>query len=89
MLTSADARVCAATDVFRDGLEECCVVQPNVIKFTNEHINLPVPTPAYRASPSLFAQNSMHANCPVCCEFLFDSIKPINIMQCGHTIHQV
>ena len=31
----------------------------------------------------------MHANCPVCCEFLFDSIKPINIMLCGHTIHQV
>ncbi|PNW70402.1 hypothetical protein CHLRE_17g718300v5 [Chlamydomonas reinhardtii] len=33
-------------------------------------------------------ENSMHANCPVCCEFLFDSIKPINIMLCGHTIHQ-
>ncbi|GIL64065.1 hypothetical protein Vafri_18041 [Volvox africanus] len=33
-------------------------------------------------------ENSMHANCPVCCEFLFDSIKPINIMHCGHTIHQ-
>ncbi|KAG2494262.1 hypothetical protein HYH03_007617 [Edaphochlamys debaryana] len=33
-------------------------------------------------------ENSMHANCPVCCEFLFDSIKPINIMPCGHTIHQ-
>jgi hypothetical protein len=28
-------------------------------------------------------QNSMHANCPVCCEFLFDSIRPINIMPCG------
>ncbi|KAG2449871.1 hypothetical protein HYH02_005394 [Chlamydomonas schloesseri] len=33
-------------------------------------------------------ENSMHANCPVCCEFLFDSVKPINIMLCGHTIHQ-
>ena len=31
----------------------------------------------------------MHQNCPVCFEFLFESIKPINVMPCGHTIHQV
>ena len=34
-------------------------------------------------------ENSMHQNCPVCFEFLFESIKPINVMPCGHTIHQV
>jgi hypothetical protein len=28
-------------------------------------------------------------NCPVCCEFLFDSIRPISVLPCGHTIHQV
>lgn len=33
--------------------------------------------------------NSMHSNCPVCCEFLFDSISPIAVLPCGHTIHQV
>lgn len=33
--------------------------------------------------------NSMHQNCPVCCEFLFDSIRPIAVLPCGHTIHQV
>lgn len=34
-------------------------------------------------------ENSMKQNCPVCMEYLFDSIRPINIMpQCGHTIHQ-
>ncbi|GAX79413.1 hypothetical protein CEUSTIGMA_g6854.t1 [Chlamydomonas eustigma] len=33
-------------------------------------------------------ENSMHHNCPVCFEFLFESIKPINVMPCGHTIHQ-
>lgn len=32
--------------------------------------------------------NSMHQNCPVCCEFLFDSIRPIAVLPCGHTIHQ-
>lgn len=34
-------------------------------------------------------ENSMRQNCPVCWEYLFDSIKPINILPCGHTIHQV
>ncbi len=34
-------------------------------------------------------QNSMACNCPVCFEYLFDSVKPINVMPCGHTIHQV
>ncbi|KAG1675906.1 hypothetical protein FOA52_001563 [Chlamydomonas sp. UWO 241] len=33
-------------------------------------------------------ENSMHHNCPVCFEYLFESIKPINVMPCGHTIHQ-
>mmetsp|Transcript_14381 Transcript_14381/g.31095 ORF Transcript_14381/g.31095 Transcript_14381/m.31095 type:complete len:324 (+) Transcript_14381:118-1089(+) len=33
-------------------------------------------------------ENSMHHNCPVCFEYLFDSIKPINVMPCGHTIHR-
>ncbi|KAF8062955.1 RZPF34 [Scenedesmus sp. PABB004] len=32
--------------------------------------------------------NSMHQNCPVCVEFLFDSIRPIAVLACGHTIHQ-
>lgn len=33
-------------------------------------------------------ENSMHSNCPVCFEYLFDSIRPISVMPCGHTIHQ-
>ncbi|KAJ9531488.1 hypothetical protein QJQ45_021953 [Haematococcus lacustris] len=33
-------------------------------------------------------ENSMHHNCPVCFEYLFDSVKPISVMPCGHTIHQ-
>jgi RING finger/CHY zinc finger protein 1 len=33
--------------------------------------------------------NSMHQNCPVCFEYLFDSIRPIAVLPCGHTIHQV
>jgi len=33
--------------------------------------------------------NSMHQNCPVCFEYLFDSIRPISVLPCGHTIHQV
>lgn len=31
-------------------------------------------------------ENSMHHNCPVCFEFLFESIKPIHVMPCGHTL---
>ena len=34
-------------------------------------------------------ENSMHHNCPVCFEYLFDSIKQIQVLPCGHTIHQV
>ncbi|GBF97018.1 hypothetical protein Rsub_09491, partial [Raphidocelis subcapitata] len=33
-------------------------------------------------------QNSMHQNCPVCFEYLFDSVRPITVLLCGHTIHQ-
>lgn len=33
-------------------------------------------------------QDSMASNCPVCLEFLFDSIKPISVLMCGHTIHE-
>lgn len=32
-------------------------------------------------------ENSMKHHCPICYEFLFDSIKAATIMQCGHTIH--
>lgn len=30
----------------------------------------------------------MHSNCPVCFEFLFDSVRAISVMRCGHTIHE-
>jgi RING finger/CHY zinc finger protein 1 len=33
-------------------------------------------------------ERSMHQDCPVCLEFLFDSIRPITVMHCGHTIHE-
>ncbi|KAK4790670.1 hypothetical protein SAY86_017974 [Trapa natans] len=32
-------------------------------------------------------ENSMKSHCPVCYEYLFDSIKITHIMKCGHTIH--
>lgn len=32
-------------------------------------------------------QKAMHHNCPVCLEFLFDTIKDITVLPCGHTIH--
>lgn len=32
-------------------------------------------------------ENSMHQNCPVCFEYLFDSTKQITVLPCGHTIH--
>eukprot|EP00898_Chlorokybus_atmophyticus_P007669 jgi/Chlat1/7903/Chrsp66S07201 len=33
-------------------------------------------------------EKSMHHNCPVCFEYLFDSIRPTAVLPCGHTIHQ-
>ncbi|KAI5666419.1 hypothetical protein M9H77_16272 [Catharanthus roseus] len=30
---------------------------------------------------------AMHHNCPVCFEFLFDTMKDITVLPCGHTIH--
>ncbi|KAL3680301.1 hypothetical protein R1sor_023257 [Riccia sorocarpa] len=32
-------------------------------------------------------EKSMHHNCPVCFEYLFDSMKDITVMPCGHTMH--
>ncbi|CAI9108033.1 OLC1v1007543C1 [Oldenlandia corymbosa var. corymbosa] len=32
-------------------------------------------------------ENSMKHHCPICYEFLFDSVKGTTIMKCGHTIH--
>ncbi|GAB4842936.1 E3 ubiquitin-protein ligase RZFP34 [Ancistrocladus abbreviatus] len=30
---------------------------------------------------------AMHHNCPICFEFLFDTMKDITVLHCGHTIH--
>ncbi|KAF5190749.1 Ring finger and chy zinc finger domain-containing protein [Thalictrum thalictroides] len=32
-------------------------------------------------------ENSMQNNCPVCYEYLFDSLKKTSVMKCGHTMH--
>lgn len=32
-------------------------------------------------------ENSMRQNCPVCFEYLFDSVRPAAVLPCGHTIH--
>lgn len=32
-------------------------------------------------------EKTMHQNCPVCIEYLFDSRKQIEVLKCGHTMH--
>ncbi|OMP06633.1 Zinc finger, RING-type [Corchorus olitorius] len=32
-------------------------------------------------------ENSMKTGCPICYEYLFDSVKGTQILKCGHTIH--
>ncbi|CAN1149936.1 E3 ubiquitin-protein ligase MIEL1 [Linum perenne] len=32
-------------------------------------------------------ENSMHHHCPICYEYLFDSMKDTIVMKCGHTMH--
>ncbi|OIT30965.1 PREDICTED: E3 ubiquitin-protein ligase MIEL1-like [Nicotiana attenuata] len=32
-------------------------------------------------------ENSMRHHCPICYEFLFDSLKDTSVMKCGHTMH--
>ncbi|KAL2328545.1 hypothetical protein Fmac_021972 [Flemingia macrophylla] len=32
-------------------------------------------------------EGAMHHNCPVCFEFLFDTVRDITVLPCGHTIH--
>ncbi|KAH7433820.1 hypothetical protein KP509_07G088000 [Ceratopteris richardii] len=32
-------------------------------------------------------ENSTQQNCPVCFEYLFDSVKDISVLRCGHTMH--
>ncbi|KAJ7516659.1 hypothetical protein O6H91_22G066600 [Diphasiastrum complanatum] len=43
------------------------------------------PTSLQQGHPCV--ENAMHHNCPVCYEYLFDSVKEISVMRCGHTIH--
>ncbi|KAF3784080.1 E3 ubiquitin-protein ligase [Nymphaea thermarum] len=33
-------------------------------------------------------ENSIRHHCPVCCEYLFDSILDITVLKCGHTMHR-
>ncbi|KAL9992912.1 putative transcription factor C2H2 family [Helianthus debilis subsp. tardiflorus] len=33
-------------------------------------------------------ENSMHNHCPICYEYLFDSMKDTAVMKCGHTMHR-
>ncbi|KAH9615766.1 hypothetical protein KSS87_008703 [Heliosperma pusillum] len=32
-------------------------------------------------------EKAMHHNCPVCCEYLFDTTKEVSVLLCGHTMH--
>jgi len=32
-------------------------------------------------------ENSFHNTCPICCEPIFNSVKNITMLKCGHTIH--
>eukprot|EP00834_Sanchytrium_tribonematis_P002696 NODE_89_length_21781_cov_0.895836.p5 type:complete len:344 gc:universal NODE_89_length_21781_cov_0.895836:12216-13247(+) len=32
-------------------------------------------------------ESTMHSDCPICNEFLFSSLKPACLLQCGHSIH--
>ncbi|CAN6676954.1 unnamed protein product [Malus baccata var. baccata] len=36
----------------------------------------------------LCVENSMRHHCPICYEFLFDSLKDTTVMKCGHTMHR-
>ncbi|XP_047157925.1 E3 ubiquitin-protein ligase MIEL1-like isoform X2 [Vigna umbellata] len=35
----------------------------------------------------LCVENSMRHHCPICYEYLFDSLKDTAVMKCGHTMH--
>ncbi|PWA94064.1 CHY-type/CTCHY-type/RING-type Zinc finger protein [Artemisia annua] len=32
-------------------------------------------------------ERAMHHDCPICSEFLFDTLKDLSILPCGHTMH--
>ncbi|XP_068657641.1 E3 ubiquitin-protein ligase SRFP1-like [Aristolochia californica] len=32
-------------------------------------------------------ENSLRHDCAICLEYLFDSLKPMKVMKCGHTLH--
>ncbi|KAL5660562.1 hypothetical protein ACJX0J_027687, partial [Zea mays] len=32
-------------------------------------------------------ENSMKNNCPICYEYLFDSLRETSVLHCGHTMH--
>lgn len=40
-----------------------------------------------RVRGHICVEKSMHHNCPVCFEYLFDSMRDITVLPCGHTMH--
>lgn len=33
-------------------------------------------------------EQNLNSNCPICFEYLFDSVKSISVLKCGHTMHE-
>ena len=58
------------------GIPKCIVHQPD-----SSYLN---PT---AQGNHVCVENSMRQNCPVCFEYLFDSVRPTAVLPCGHTIH--
>ena len=56
---------------------------------------LPPPHPPTTTLPPFYhpqgnhqcVERAMHQNCPICFEFLFESVDPTTVLRCGHTIH--
>ncbi len=42
---------------------------------------------AARQENHVCVANSMKNDCPVCLEYLFDSVRRAAVLPCGHTVH--
>ncbi|KAG6764860.1 hypothetical protein POTOM_032348 [Populus tomentosa] len=74
-----------------------CIHYPLALLFSTVGISSPQHAIGYHCAGSCYAtslldnhlcvENSMRHHCPICYEYLFDSLKETTVMKCGHTMH--
>ncbi|KAJ9558866.1 hypothetical protein OSB04_013480 [Centaurea solstitialis] len=91
--------ICSLCDTEQDVQQNCinCGVCMGkyfcqICKFYDNDVSLKITFPRCCYSKEIkdthvCVERAMHHDCPVCSEFLFDTLKDLTMLPCGHTMH--